>query len=190
MGAMFTTRVLARGIVLIALLAIVAVTVMSAQAPASPPQAGVPELLAEVRALRAEVNQAAGASMRMQLLVARLTLQEQRIAAAGRQLHDVQGELSAAMGERSKTETALRELQRATPPAEPLPPEVHQEIRVRQQQQLRFMQETLSQQLQREEQLRLREGELLVTVATEQARWTDFNARLDELERTLPAASR
>jgi hypothetical protein len=36
-------------------------------------------LLAEVRALRADLNQATGASIRTQLLVARLTLQEQRI---------------------------------------------------------------------------------------------------------------
>ena len=47
-------------------------------------------LLAEVRALRAELNQAAGASIRTQLLVARLTLQEQRINTISKQLADVQ----------------------------------------------------------------------------------------------------
>src|SRR4029077_13444243 len=47
-------------------------------------------LLTEVRALRAELNQAAGASIRTQLLVARLTLQEQRINTISKQLADVQ----------------------------------------------------------------------------------------------------
>ena len=40
-------------------------------------------------------------------------------------------------------------------------------------------------QLKMEQQLRARESELVNTVATEQARWSDFNARLDELERVL-----
>src|SRR5258707_15707832 len=47
-------------------------------------------LLAEVRALRAELSQMAGTSIRTQLLVARLTLQEQRINTVSKQLADVQ----------------------------------------------------------------------------------------------------
>jgi hypothetical protein len=43
----------------------------------------------------------------------------------------------------------------------------------------------LSGHLTMEEQLRTRESELVNTVATEQALWSDFNARLDELERVL-----
>jgi len=41
------------------------------------------ELLTEVRALREDVNQAASASIRAQLIVARLQLQEQRINVLG-----------------------------------------------------------------------------------------------------------
>lgn len=43
----------------------------------------------------------------------------------------------------------------------------------------------LSDQLKMEEQLRARENELGNIVATEQALWSDFNARLDDLERVL-----
>ena len=43
----------------------------------------------------------------------------------------------------------------------------------------------LSGQQQMEQQLRARESELVNTVATEQALWSDFNTRLDELERVL-----
>src|SRR4029453_3374789 len=52
-------------------------------------------LLAEVRGLRAEVHQAAGASIRTQLLVARLSLQEQRINGVAKQLTDVQTQRAA-----------------------------------------------------------------------------------------------
>jgi len=45
-------------------------------------------LLAEVRALRAEVTQVTSAGIRTQVLVARLQLQEQRVLNAARQLAD------------------------------------------------------------------------------------------------------
>src|SRR5687768_3086933 len=53
------------------------------------------ELLAEVRALRADVNNAARAGMRAQLLGMRLQLQEQRIGVVSRQLTEVQERLRA-----------------------------------------------------------------------------------------------
>lgn len=36
-----------------------------------------------------------------------------------------------------------------------------------------------------EQELRYKEGELANTLAAEQNRWSDFNSRLDELERAL-----
>src|SRR4051812_19460902 len=57
-----------------------------ARQPATPTD----ELLAEVRALRAEVNSAARSAMRGQLLGIRLQLQEQRIEGISRQLTEVQ----------------------------------------------------------------------------------------------------
>jgi hypothetical protein len=39
-----------------------------------------------------------------------------------------------------------------------------------------------------EQQLRGQESELSGVIAGEQSRWSDFNARLDEIERSLPAA--
>src|SRR6186997_2448185 len=53
------------------------------------------ELLAEVRGLRADVNNTARAQMRAQLLGMRLQLQEQRIGFVSRQLADVQERLRA-----------------------------------------------------------------------------------------------
>lgn len=191
---MFTSA-LPRGIVVAALVIVVA-TVMSAQGPATTPaQPGIPELLTEVRALRAELNQVAAASMRMQLLVARLTLQEQRIAAAGRELVAVQSSLSAAMKDRSNTESELGRLKDEPfgdymPFAASLPPEMRHQMELALQRQLSDLKEQLPRQLAREQELRTQESELLAVVSAEQGRWMDFNGRLDELERSLPSPSR
>ena len=192
---MFTSA-LPRGIV-VAALVIVAVNLLSAQGPAATPAqaAGIPELLAEVRALRGELNNAAGASMRMQLLVARLTLQEQRIAAAGRELAAVQGSLFAAMRERSVTESEMGRLKDEPfadymPFATAMPPEVRREMELAVQRQLIELKDQLPRQVAREQELRNQESELLALMSTEQARWTEFNTRLDDLERAFPVAGR
>src|SRR5262245_26659226 len=46
------------------------------------------DLLSEIRGLRADLGQQSSATLRTQLLVARLTLQEQRINALGGQLNE------------------------------------------------------------------------------------------------------
>jgi len=70
------------GVVLIGIAAVVAG--QSARVAPSTTTASLDDLLAEVRELRAEIHQAAGASIRTQLLVARLQLQEQRLNAVFR----------------------------------------------------------------------------------------------------------
>ena len=68
---------------------ILGATLLTGQAPAAQPRpASMDELVAEVRALRAEIQQMADSSIRAQLLVARLQVQEQRIAGIARQLSD------------------------------------------------------------------------------------------------------
>jgi hypothetical protein len=76
---------LSRTVGVVGVLLLGVVGVLSAQAGQGAAPSGMAELLAEVRGLRADVNPAAGASMRMQVLVARLSLQ-QRINVVGRQL--------------------------------------------------------------------------------------------------------
>ena len=75
----------------VALLLLAAAVSGQGRQPATPAD----ELLAEVRALRAEVNNAARAGMRAQLLGMRLQLQEQRIGVVSRQLTEVQERLRA-----------------------------------------------------------------------------------------------
>jgi hypothetical protein len=146
------------------------------------PDAG---LLAEVKGLRTDLNQLMGAGVRMQLLVARLSLQEQRITVVGRQLIDVQTQLSTAMRERSDAESKIARFE-AEIRGNLLSAD---ELKAVQGALVGEQKITLPARLQKEQQLRAQESELLTDLATEQSRWTDFNNRLDELERSLPLAA-
>src|SRR6185436_7675898 len=72
------------------------------QAPSPPPRAAsMDDVVAEVRALRAEMKQSAEASLRAQLLVARLQVEEQRISGLARQLSETEQEIRALDGARN-----------------------------------------------------------------------------------------
>ena len=81
---------------------------LPAQSQQAAPAASTADLLAEVKALRADLQAVAGASLRAQLLVARLSLQEQRIATLGKQLTDVQGQLGGVAEARSAMELQIK----------------------------------------------------------------------------------
>ena len=90
-----------RVVVLLSLAAIATVAVR-AQAPAAGPRAttgpndAVAALVVEVRALRTELSQVASASVRSQLLVTRVQLQEQRLMHLDRQRAEVAAKLAEA----------------------------------------------------------------------------------------------
>ena len=143
----------------------------------------VDELLAEVRGLRAEIAQAAGASLRMQLLIARLQLQEQRTYTVARQVAEVQELLAKIRQEISQQSAHLERMEEA-------------ESRVTDENDRRDIREMIQRlkvelepKQRREQELRTQEGDLLNLLTAEQARWAEFNDRLDSLERSLPAGS-
>jgi hypothetical protein len=137
-------------------------------------------LLAEVRALRAEVHQIASASIRTQLLVARLQLQEQRVLMAGRQLLEVQNALATTRQEMAGEEARVEQLEKSS-------------MRDTSQGQAQVQQAVLGakaqiEQLRRQEQqLQAREMECLEAANNAQRQWIDFGARLDAVERSVPA---
>ena len=88
---MSSQRLFRTGGVMVVLIGMVAIAAGQGARPAVSPS---DDLLAEVRALRAEINQVAGESIRAQLFVARLQLQEQRVNEVTRQLSDVQSRLA------------------------------------------------------------------------------------------------
>ena len=65
------------------------------QTPPTVAPATVDEILNELRALRTELRESSAASLRAQLLVARLQLQEQRINTVWRQLSEVEDKIEA-----------------------------------------------------------------------------------------------
>ena len=175
---------LSRTSVIAGLLLLGLVAALSAQAGQGGQTAGFADLLAEVKALRADVNQAAGASLRAQLLVARLSLQEQRITTLGRQLIDVQAQLVAATRERIDIESQVKRFNEAVAEGS-MPVEERKNMEAH----VQMLKASLLQRQAVEQQLRTQESELAGVIAGEQNRWSDFNARLDELERSLPRAT-
>ena len=169
----------------IAIAGTVAVLLLAAAVSGQGRQPATPadELLAEVRALRAEVNNAARAGMRAQLLGMRLQLQEQRIGVVSRQLTEVQEGLRANQQAQASLAAQLKMfagLGLADPAKQdeaegfgPIlaPFKGHQA------------------ELERTDQrLKSEEADLQRLLAAEQARWTGFNAQIEELERAAGAS--
>jgi chromosome segregation ATPase len=169
--------VMTRHMVVGVFIALAVVGVVSGQSQRSP--ATLDDLLAEMRGLRTDLNQSSSASVRTQLLVARLTLQEQRINALAGQLDNARRALSSKQGDPESPIVRLKRFEDAV--QIPGPPEAQVEME-------RMLPRLRADAAlwQREEQaLRSQENELSVLLATEQNRWIDFNSRLDDLERAL-----
>ena len=171
---------LSRTGVTVAALGVVLVAVLSVRSGAAqpPPPASTDALLAEIKGLRADLNQRLDANIRAQLLVARLQVQEQRITTLSRQLTDVQQQLQNNERARAPLEAQLKMFEAA--------PGTDAEKK-----EFNFLLTTLSSQLEvitkADAELKQQQGYLSGLIAEEQSRWTTFNARLEELERLLPS---
>jgi chromosome segregation ATPase len=147
--------------------------------PAQP--SSMDALLAEVRAMRAELNHVAGASIRTQLLVARLQVQEQRINTILQQLNRVREELSTIAQTRTAFGAQLKMFDEDAKTTG-VPAEGDKVMHP-----LRSM---LAEQEKRENELKAQEAALEGHLATEQSRWSEFNDRLDAVERELQTPPR
>jgi hypothetical protein len=138
----------------------------------------LPALLAEVKGLRAAMEQMASAGPRVQLSVSRLQLQEGRIAAIVRRLDTVRDTLTTARRELDRVKGAMKMLesgdrQPGGPPEDDL------------RSMLAGMKREAAGAQGNVDRLTAEEAQLTQDVTTEQARWIEFNQRLDELERSL-----
>lgn len=157
---------------------IVGVAAVGGQAQRQP--ATLDDLLNEVRALRADLRQSSGVTSRMQLLTARLSLQEQRITVLANQRADVTARLAIEARLRADAERQAQVFDENA--------SRNTELGISRgelEAQERFFTGTLAQHRDAERQLRAQESDLSAQVASEQGRWQDFNSRLDELERSL-----
>lgn len=170
-----------RAIAAIAVAASGAIAVASGQARQAPPapETAVEQLLAEVRAMRAEIREATGASLRAQLVGMRLQLQEQRITTLSRQLSDIQEKLRAQEGAIIPLTSALK---------------MFSEDDDTKKKELEIITGPLKAQLAQAEKTvqQLKQDEIAAAqlLAEEQSRWTRFNALIEELEKAAAASPR
>jgi predicted nucleic acid-binding Zn-ribbon protein len=167
-------------IVVSAGVALAGAVILSAQAAPQTPRSPADPLLEEVRSLRADVNRAASVSVRAQLLVARLQLQDQRVSVTfgqlsevRRQMTNIESGIAPANSEMQQLDQYLREPTLLEPQRRAAEDHIAR---------LKDQLDQIQQELQR---LRAQEGDLAAQLATEQGRWAEFNSRLDELERQL-----
>jgi hypothetical protein len=150
----------------------------SGQAQRQP--ATLDDLLAEIRGLRADLRQTTRASTQMQLLTARLQLQEQRISVLANQRADVMARLAVESRLRADAEARVKTFEENATRNELLAiPRAELDAM------LGIERRTFNQHRDSEQQLRAQESDLSTQIAAEQNRWQDFNNRLDELERSL-----
>lgn len=176
-----------------ALIAAVAAVRVQTQGPAGS-QDIMPALLSEVRGLRAAMEQMATTGARVQLTLGRLQLQEQRVNNAVKRLDETRTKLSdsqrglAEMQEQLGSLAFVRDgfgafsvgvLHGGT--GQPTAEQIEMQ---KQEMEKHFTRQTaqMNAEIQR---LTAEEATLAAEVAAEQARWLEFNQKLDELERGL-----
>jgi uncharacterized coiled-coil protein SlyX len=174
--------VLLRTVSAIGLTCLGVVAVLSAQSGSNASLSPYSELLAEVRGLRADLVKAAHANGRIQLLSARLSIEEQRLNGLSQQLAEARSDLAKVTSDRLDVETRLGQVDTSLSRVVPIDPQkdaydLRSELMNR-----------LSGLRARESQLRAHESEVSTLLTSEERRWLDFNARLDDLERSLPAS--
>jgi chromosome segregation ATPase len=138
-------------------------------------------LLVEVRQLRIAMERAATTTPQVQLLGARLSVQNERLARVERDHDNAKRELEDLSG--ALAQTAVQ--------ADNLDNRVAVETNPERQRQMVQEQADAKAQVaelrERELRLRARESELAGALATERQLWTELNRRLDEVERAINA---
>jgi len=149
------------------------------QAPSPAPRAAsMDDVVAEMRALRTEMKQSAEASLRAQLLVARLQVEEQRVTSLAHQLSETEQQIRGLESARNPwLEQMIKEFDKNPP--EPGEADMMAGIRA----QLDKIQNG-------DPVLKERQASLSRQLADEQARWVAFNAQLEALEKSVTAPKR
>jgi outer membrane murein-binding lipoprotein Lpp len=144
----------------------------------APRQASLDDVVVEVRGLRDDLHRMAESSLRAQLLVARLQVEEQRIESLAKQLSDTEAQMRALEGARNPMLSQMLENFEAEP-RDPTAPDLLAGVKA---------------QLQKIENgdpvLQERQATLSRMLAEEQARWAAFNAQLEALEKAIGAPRR
>jgi len=148
-------------------------------------QTGAPDalsaLLVEVRQLRIAMERAATTTPQVQLLGARLSVQNERLARVERDHDATKRELEDVSATLAQMTRQIEEIDNAA--AQETNPERQRGL-AREQVDLKFQWTDLSA---RQLRLRARQSELATRFGSEELQWTELNRRLDEIERTINA---
>jgi hypothetical protein len=177
-----------RAIRLLTAIVVGTVSVVAAQSALTTPSKDASfseELLTEIRGLRADFQQVARISVQAQLLVPRLQLQEQRINVVAKQLTEIRQLIGNKESGQIVKKDELRRLEEALRSGN-----IGVEEQRALEQNSRTVKTFIAQMQKEAQELRMQETELSNQLTAEQGRWLDFNSRLDEMERLLPAPRR
>ena len=171
-------RKMSRAVVLIAILIVTVTGPVTAQQRSAPPRAAtLDDLLEELRAFRSELRDLSATSLRSQLLLARLQLQEQRVNTIWRQLAEVEEKLQTSQKDGAAPEQVLK-LMGVEPGKEPpahLAPVID------------MFKTQMAAADKANADLNRRQSELMQMMTNEQSRWTTLNAEIEALEKALTA---
>jgi predicted nucleic acid-binding Zn-ribbon protein len=164
---------------LVAALAAPSLAAAQTSAPPAAPDV-LRELLVEVRGLRAAMERAATVGARIQLLVARVQMQEQRIAELSRRAITVREEIGKLDAQIAQHNAMIKQFERSVSSGRGNADE---------QREFEGMIEVHKQQMaiteKRRQELVSEEALLAQQIAADQGRWSDVNNQLDDLERSL-----
>ena len=149
----------------------------------------LPALLTEVRGLRVAMEQMTSAGARVQLALGRLQLQESRLTAANARLTEVRNQLATAQRQAAAMQEQAADLEGALSGQRPMPAAPPgfsaEQTRGLVSEQLSGMQREAAAANANLQRLLAQEAALANDLSTEQARWSDLNQRLEDLERSL-----
>jgi hypothetical protein len=178
-------RIVVSGLVLVAILVTLvgARGELLAQAPTPPrtdtSDAALAALVVEVRGLRADMAAASRNQLRAQMLMGRVAMQEQRLAYLDKQRSEASAQAAAVAQMTSALRSQVQGFDNGGCNAG------QAEQRRDCESMAAMLKRQLAEQDARAQQLRAQESELTNALSAEQARWSDFNARLDELEQSI-----
>jgi hypothetical protein len=164
----------------LALLVLVPATAGSQATPLPPPTGD--SVVQEIRLLRQAVERQSTASARVQLLVGRLAVQDQRVARTQEAAERLEGEALALEPQRRRMDAEVRELTRAFEQT------ADDARRAELEEKLRLAKARTLEQASAAAQLESRRSRARQYAAAEQARYQELDARLTELERELRPA--
>jgi chromosome segregation ATPase len=155
-------------------------------ASAAPAQVEImPALLEEVRGLRAALEQMSSAGARVQLALGRLQLQEARLNTSVKRLDEARERLAQALKQQAEAQQQVAGLERELKEqagrgrgSDGPTPEQLEDVRNHHRHRLALFNADV-------QRLTAEEATYANDVASEQARWIEFNQRLEDLERAL-----